>query len=513
MTTTDLKLILAHDLGTSGNKATLFTEKGQLVAAKTAAYETRYFNQTWAEQDPDDWWRAVSESTRELLEGVNPDQIAVVALSGQMMGCTCVDQAGLALRPSILYCDQRARREADALLSKISMEDAYRIVGHRISAVYSLEKLMWVKRNEPDIYARTHKTLCAKDYINFKFTGRMATDHSDASGTNAFDLNTMQWSDRMIELAEVDRALFPESLESVQVLGEITSEAARASGLRQGTPVVVGAGDGSAAAVGVGCVASGSAYHYLGSSSWIGTTADEMIFDPAMRIMNWAHAVPGRLNTLGAMQTAGAAYQWLKNEVCHEETRQASETGQSAYQRMNALVESSSPGAGGVVFLPHLLGERSPRWNSNARGTFVGMTLSTRRADLARAVMEGVTYNLAIISDILKTHVGFDEMTVIGGGAKGPVWLQMLADIFDVTIRLPNVLEEATSMGAAVVGGVGIGLFDRFDVIDRFLKIEETIDPIPENQRRYEKMKPIFESAYQGLTDTFDQIAALDFDD
>ncbi len=513
MTKTKNKMLLAHDLGTSGNKATLFTEEGQLVAAKTAAYETRYFNQTWAEQNPDDWWRAVCDSTRELLAEVDPRQIAVVALSGQMMGCTCVDRAGNPLRPSILYCDQRADREADSLLSKISMEDAYRIVGHRIAAVYSLEKLMWVKRNEPEVYARTHKMLCAKDYINFKLTGRMATDYSDASGTNAFDLNTMQWSDRMLELAEVDRAMFPEPLESIHVLGEITTEAAHATGLRRGTPVVVGAGDGSAASVGVGCVAPGSAYHYLGSSSWIGTTTDRMIFDPHMRIMNWAHAVPGQLHTVGAMQTAGSAYQWLKNEVCRSETHQAAEADQSPYELMNALVELSSPGAGGVVFLPHLLGERSPRWNSNARGTFVGMTLATRRADLVRAVMEGITYNLAIITDILRAHVGFDEITVIGGGAKGPVWLQMLADIFDVKIRRPNYLEEATSMGAAVVGGVGTGIFDRFDVIDRFLRIEETINPIEENQRRYEKMKPIFEATYQGLTDVFDQIAGLNFDE
>ena len=500
------KFLLAHDLGTSGNKATLFSEDGELLASRTCSYDTNYFNGTWAEQNPNDWWDAVCRSTQELLAEVGPVEIGAVALSGQMMGCLCVDKSGEPLRPSILYCDQRSDVEAASILEKVPLEEAYDIVGHRVAAVYSLEKLAWVKNNEPDIYAKTDKTLCAKDYINFKLTGRIATDFSDASGTNAFDLNTMQWSDRMIEAAGVERSMFPDPYESVHPLGEITSSASEATGLPVGTPVIVGGGDGSCAGVGVGCIRPGTAYNYLGSSSWIALTTERPIVDPAMRTMNWAHVVPGYLHPSGSVQTAGAAYAWLKSEICRAESEEAARTGENVYELINQLVEASTPGAGGVVFLPYLLGERSPRWNPKARGAFVGMTLASRREDMARAVMEGVTYNLGIIVDIFRGHVPMETMTVIGGGAKGRVWLQMMADIYDAKIQRPNFLEEATSMGAAVVGGVGAGVFENFDVIDRFITIEETVEPNRENQKQYAKMKPIFDETYHALVDVFNRM-------
>ena len=207
------KYLLAHDLGTSGNKATLYDEEGKLVASRTVAYSTRYFNGNWAEQEPAHWWRAVCDSTRALVEQVDSADIAVVALSGQMMGCTVVDKHGEVLRPSILYCDQRAEKQAARILEQIDLKSFYGIVGHRVSSSYTLEKLMWIRDHEPELYARTHRTLCAKDYINFRLSGRMATDYSDASGTNAFDLNTFQWSEKIIGLAGVDGAMFPEPMD------------------------------------------------------------------------------------------------------------------------------------------------------------------------------------------------------------------------------------------------------------------------------------------------------------
>ena len=315
------RYLLAHDLGTSGNKATLYTYDGALVASRTAAYDTHYFNGNWAEQDPEDWWRAICLSTRQLLEAAKAEasEVAVVALSGQMMGCTPVDREGAALRPSILYCDQRATAETAQVLSQIDLASFYRIVGHRASASYPLEKLMWVRDHEPAIYARTFKTLCAKDYINCRLTGRMATDYSDASGTNAFDLNTFRWSEKIVELAGLDGEKFPEPMESTAILGAITRQAAGETGLKEGTPVAVGGGDGSCAGVGVGCIRPGAAYNYLGSSSWVALTVKEPIVDPQMRTMNWAHCVPGYLHPSGTMQTAGASHNWLKNTLCQPE--------------------------------------------------------------------------------------------------------------------------------------------------------------------------------------------------
>ncbi|MCL2622681.1 MAG: xylulokinase [Planctomycetaceae bacterium] len=513
-----MQYLLAHDLGTSGNKATLFSEEGQLVASETISYRTNYFNRTWAEQNPSDWWDAICQSSQNLLAHakVDPASIAVVALSGQMMGCTCVDRNGNPLRPSILYCDQRSEKEAAKIIEKISMADAYKIVGHRIAAVYALEKLMWVKANEPDIYRQTAMTLCAKDYVNFRLTGTFATDFSDASGTNAFDINTMQWSDTMIEAAGVKRSMFPDAFDSTKVLGEITREAATATGLKPGTPVCIGGGDGSCAGVGVGCIKPGTAYNYLGSSSWVALTVKEPIVDPLMRTMNWAHVVPGYLHPSGSVQTAGAAYQWLKEKICTEEMVRAEQLGHNVYEIMNSLLMESPPGANGLIFLPYLLGERSPRWNPDARGAFLGLTLATTRSDIVRSVMEGITYNLGLIVDIFRKElsvgvptVPMETMTIIGGGAKSSIWLQMMADIYDVKVQRPNFLEEATSMGAAVVGGVGVGLFPDFETIDRFIRIEETIEPNRENQTHYAKMKPLFDKAYFALVDLFADMSKI----
>ncbi|KKK70085.1 hypothetical protein LCGC14_2927540, partial [marine sediment metagenome] len=221
------RYLLAHDLGTSGNKTVLFTVDGQMAAAKTFPYDTHYFNDNWAEQNPDDWWKAVCRSSQELLEGVDAGEIVAVALSGQMMGCLCVDRDGRPLRPSIIYCDQRAAEQTERILRRIDQRDFYNTTGHRASPSYSIEKLAWLKDHEPDVYADTHRMLNAKDYINFKLTDTMATDHSDASGTNAFDLNTYQWSAPIIDAAEVDGEKLPELKKSTDVLGTVTRDVRR----------------------------------------------------------------------------------------------------------------------------------------------------------------------------------------------------------------------------------------------------------------------------------------------
>lgn len=502
-------LLLAHDLGTSGNKATLFTADGRLLASQTCSYGTHYFHGNWAEQNPDDWWRAVCESSQRLLQGVDASDIACVALSGQMMGCTPVDRQGRALRPSILYCDQRADVQTARLLDRISPTEFYAIVGHRASPSYSLEKLMWIKDQEPEVFARTHKMLCAKDYINLQLTGQWATDYSDASGTNAFDLNTFRWSERILELAGIDAQLLPLPRPSTDLLGTLTAAAAQATGLLAGTPVAVGGGDGSCAGVGVGCVRPGTAYNYLGSSSWIALTVEKPIVDPQMRTMNWAHCVPGYLHPSGTMQAAGSSYKWLKDTVCTAESQQATAQGVDVYELINAEIEKSVPGARGVIFLPYMLGERTPRWNPHAKGAFIGLNLATRREDLLRAVMEGITMNLGIIVGIFRQHVPIEAITVIGGGAKGQVWRQMLADIYDCPIAKLNYLEEATSMGAAVIGGVAAGVFQDFDVIERFIRVEEVVRPNPANQSAYRKLLPIFEKCYHSLVEVYEDLAGL----
>ena len=501
------RYLLAHDLGTSGNKATLFTTDGKLVRSVTIAYRTHYFNTNWSEQDPEDWWRAVCESTRSLAADIDPHEVAAIAFSGQMMGCLCVDKDGRPLRPAILYSDQRAVAECEAILSQIDARDFYRITGHRASASYSVEKLMWVKAHEPEVYARTKKMLHAKDYINFRLTGVMASECSDGSGTNVMDLNTRCWSERLVKITGIDGEKLPDLKASTDVVGELTAEAARAVGLLPGIPVVAGGGDGVCAGVGVGSVKPGTTYNYLGSSSWIATTTEKPIYDEGMRTFVWAHAVPGYVHPCGTMQTAGSSLAWLKNEICSLEKAFAAEMGLSAYDLINKEIEKSPPGANGIIFLPYLLGERTPRWNPDAKGAFIGLTLGHTRADVLRAVMEGVTLNLSIILDIFRTQTPVREITVIGGGAKGEVWRRIMADVYQADIVRPNYLEEATSMGAAIIGGVGCGVFKNFDVTDRFIEVVDRTKPNAEHAGLYAEAKKLLNESYDALEPLFPRFA------
>lgn len=505
------RYLLAHDLGTSGNKATLFTDEGGLVASHTVPYATRYFNGNWAEQNPDDWWRAVCASTHALLAKVPAAEIAVVSLSGQMMGCTPVDAQGRALRPSLLYCDQRATAEADVLLAGIPLPEFYAIVGHRISASYTLEKLMWLRTHEPELYRRTCKTLCAKDYINCRLTGRMVTDFSDASGTNAFDLNTFRWSEKVLALAGVDPALFPDAVDSATIIGEVTGAAAKDTGLRAGTPVAAGGGDGSCAGVGVGCVRPGSAYNYLGSSSWIALTVEQPIVDPQMRTMNWAHCVKGYLHPSGTMQTAGSSFAWMRDQLCTPETDAAATGIESVFDLIEAEITATPAGAHGVLFLPYLLGERTPWWNPSARGAFIGLNLATTREDLLRAVMEGITLNLGLIVDIFRAHVPIDAITVIGGGAKSAVWRQIMADVYDCRVESLNYLDEATSIGAAVIGGVAAGVFRDFDIIRQFIAVEHVATPIAAHRELYRRRRHLLANAYHSLEGIYAELAKPEY--
>ncbi len=497
------RFLLAHDLGTSGNKASLFSIDGDLVDSRTTAYPTQYLRGNRAEQNPDDWWKAVCDSTRALLEGRDAAGIASVCFSGQMMGCLPVDNKGIPLRTHLLYCDQRATNETEALIGKISPEEIYRVTGHRPSASYALEKLMWVRNNQPEIYKKTWKMVNAKDYINFKLTGRMITEHNDASGTNAFDLATLDWSDTILDAAGIGREKLPESLPSISVIGEVTGTAAEATGLVKGTPVVAGAGDGGCATVGIGSVKPGITYNYLGSSSWISTTSKTPVTDPQMRTFTWVHPVPGFLQPCGTMQTAGSSYNWLKNELAHSEAHRAEKSDSNPYDLINKLIETSPPGANGILFLPYLLGERSPRWNPDAKGAFIGIGLESSRADMFRAVLEGISQNLGIILDIFREELSIDEIMVLGGGARGAVWRQILADVYGIPVSIPRHLEEATSMGAAVIGGVGCGALKSFDEVGRFNKITGTTFPLSENVKKYREMRSLFDEAYFSLEKLF----------
>lgn len=503
------KYLLAHDLGTSGNKAVLYSIEGDLIKSIVYSYDTHYFNNNWAEQDANAWWQAVANTTKKILEGIDPKDVEAVSFSGQMQGCVCIDSKGELLRPAIIWADQRAQKQTKKLTDQIQVSTFYKITGHRPSPAYSIEKLMWIKENEKEIYDKTYKMLLCKDYILFKLTGQFATDYSDASGTNAFDLNTMSWSDEILNVAEIDKDKLPIVLPSTHILGGVTHQAAAETGLLAGTPVVVGGGDGACATVGAGCIDEGDAYSCIGSSAWIALTSQKPIYDEEMRTFNFAHIVPNKIMPCGTMQAGGTSYSWLKRELAAYENYRAQDENKNTYELMNELANQSPAGARGLIYLPYLLGERSPRWNSDAKGAFIGLKMETKREDLFRSVLEGVCFNLNVILNCFKQHMDINQITVIGGGAKGALWRQIMADIYDMPVIKPNYLEEATSMGAAITAGVGAGIFKSFDKVHQFLKTEEITYPNEDNKKVYKKMYPIFNEAYESLTHVYNELAKL----
>ena len=333
------------------------------------------------------------------------------------------------------------------------IRDRYTTTGHPMNSSYTLEKLMWGKAKMPDVYKKTYKILSAKDYIIYKLTGQFLMDVSNGSATNAMDIREMNWSGKLIEGAGVDGEMFPELRDATYVTGEVSASMSLECGLAAGTPVVLGGGDGQCASVGAGSVAEGLTYISAGSSSWISTASKIPVFDKDMTITNFAHIVPGYVCPSGTMQTAGSALNWVKNTICRYETAEAKQSGGSPYDSMNEQIAASVPGAGGLLFLPYLMGERAPRWNPNAKGAFIGLKLSNTRGDILRSVIEGIGMNLDIILNTLRHDIPIREMGIIGGMAKGNIVCQIFADIMGMNTLYAHCSALYVSAGQQVSQG------------------------------------------------------------
>lgn len=494
-----MNYILAHDLGTSGNKAVLYSEDGKLVYSCTKNYGLKVENANWCEQNADDWWYAVVEVTRDVCSKFDAKDIATVSFSGQMMGCLCVDDKGNPLKNSLIWADMRATEEEKYIKSQISMWDFYKITGHRISSSYGGAKMMWIKNNEPEIYSKTYKFLNAKDYIILKLTGNFVTEYTDASSTTLWDIKNNRWSDEIVKIAGIDSKKLPTALESTAIAGTVTHEASKITGLLEGTPVVCGGGDGVCSAIGTACTKIGLAHSCMGTSSWIAVTGDKPVEDPLMKINTWPHIIPNCYLPFGTMQCGGGAYNWAVNELYKDDNDKFVTSGIEA---------GNSPiGAKGLLFLPYLIGERSPRWNPDAKGVFAGLTLEHNRGDMMRAVMEGVALNLNVILSTIKScGCPVDSIMTVGGGAKNDLWRRIFADVYNVKIEKPDNTDEATSMGAAITGGVGVGLYDSFDVASKFFAVEDTILPNEENNKKYNKIAQLFDECYELMEPLFPKL-------
>lgn len=504
--------ILAHDLGTTGNKATIYNVEGKLIASSYDEYPCNYFGHNCAEQDPLDWWAAVCSSTMKVLDvaGISPKEIACVSFSGHMMGCVPVDKDANPLRPAIIWADSRSVDQAQHLVNEVGMEEGYRITGHRILPMYTASKIMWIMEHEPDVFKKVHKILHTKDFIVAKMTGKFVTDFSDASGMNLLDLKAHDWSKPLIKASGIPVEVLPEVHPSTYVAGEVTKKASEETGLAVGTPVVIGGGDGPCAAVGAGVISEGSAYNYFGSAAWIAITTKEPLYDPEMRTFVFIHLDPDLYMPTGASNNGGYSYQWFRNAVWPVEKQMSTDLGLSVYDVMGKRAESVEPGADKLLFLPYIRGERCPYDNADARGAFIGLTPNHTKDHLTRAVLEGVVFNQRIILDALESQgAEIGDMWVIGGGAQSSLWRQIMADIYNKRIIQPRLLQEATSLGAAVAGGVGVGLFKNFKAAEKMIEAVNTHEPDPAAHAYYEKLYGIFRSAYAGSENVFNQLAEL----
>ncbi|MBN1936888.1 MAG: xylulokinase [Anaerolineae bacterium] len=502
-----MSVILAHDLGTTGNKATLFdTQTSTTIDSTFQAYDTAYPYPNWAEQDPADWQRALIGCTHRLLDETNlaPSRIAAVSFSGHMQGALIVDREGAPLRTAIIWADQRATEQTARIAQTCGKVEVYRRTGCQVSPSYTAAKLMWIRDCQPDLYRRAFKVLQPKDYAVYLLTGVWATDYSDASGTQLFDLAARHWATDLIAALDLDPGLFPDAHPSTQVIGTVTPQAAVQTGLRAGTPVVIGGGDGACATVGAGAVQPGDAYNYIGSSAWIAVTTKRPLIDPQQRTFTFCHLDPALYFSVGTTQAAGGSYGWLER-LFH--------TGDSEpdYQELDTLAAQNLPGAGGLIFLPHLLGERSPYWNPLARGAFVGLTMPHERGALARAVLEGVAFNMCLTLDTLRENgVEIAQMRLIGGGARSALWRQILADVYGLPILLPHLTAEATALGAALAGGVGVGIYPDFSVAKQIIPARLAEQPIAAHHSCYQVLYGLYQDAYRALEPIFARLSTLD---
>jgi xylulokinase len=495
-------VIISHDVGTTGDKATLVSNDGAVVASVSVPYPAEFGSGGRAEQDPLDWWAAMCEANRALLarSGTSANAIDAVAFSGQMMGVVPVDRAGDVIRPAIIWADSRAGEQSDALIARVGLERAYAITGHRLSPNYSLAKVMWLRDNEPEAFARIDAVLQAKDYLAYRLTGVRATDPSDASGTNAFDQRSGGWSDELLQAAGIGHELLPEIVESTTVIGTVTRSAARESGLTEGTPVVIGGGDGPMAALGAGIIdAASGAYAYLGSSSWVSVSADAPLHDPLMRSMTFNHVVPGQFVPTATMQAGGASLQWVTSVLAPGDDQR--------YATLLGGARDAVAAHDGLFFLPHLLGERSPYWNPAARGAFVGLQMHHERAHLTRAVLEGIAFNLRTgLRAFTENGIPVPSIDAIGGAANAGLLLEIFADVWGIPVRARELVDEANSIGAAVVGGVAVGIFDSFAQAGTFSGGAGGQAPDQQRHQRYSEGYERFLDAYRRLEPWFDAL-------
>src|SRR6266851_1646128 len=481
------------DIGTGGTRALLVDASGKVRAAHTAAHEDmRMERPLWAEQRPEDWWRAAVEAIRGVLAaaGVSGKNVKGVGMSGQMHGLTLLDSAGEVIRPALIWCDQRSQPQVDFINQTIGKENVLVAIANPVLTGFTLPKLLWVRDHEPRSFRRVRKMLLPKDYIRYRLTGDFATDVSDASGTALFDVVRRRWSFDMMDRLGLDRAILPAAAESSDVTGVISKEAAELSGLQAGTPVVGGGGDQAASAVGNGIVEPGIVSCTLGTSGVVFAHMENVAYDAAGRVHTFCHAVRGKWHVMGVTQAAGLSLQWFRNQLAPG----------ADYEALTAEAAGAPAGSQGLFWIPYLMGERTPHLDATARGGWIGLTARHTRADLIRSLLEGVSYSQRDCLDIIEAlGVPVSSVRASGGGAQSMFWRQLLADVLHKSVVTLQT-QEGSAYGAALLALAGTGEYGSVPEVCRAAIHEvESVAPRAAEAAFYQKNHAIYRALYPAL--------------
>ncbi len=504
--------ILGIDVGTSGTKADLFDLLGNVIAGASREYPLSQPRNDWAEQDPEDWADAVIQAVSEVVKksGVNALQIRGVGLTGQMHGLVMLDAQGEVLRPAILWCDQRTKAECEEINRIVGAQRYVQLAANPPMPGFTAPKILWVKKHEPQVFDRCRHILLPKDYIRYRLTGEFATEVSDASGTGLLDVPRRCWSREILEKLEIPEAYLGKVYESPEVTGKITAGAAQRTGLAAGTIVAGGAGDNAAAAVGTGVICDGRAFTTIGTSGVVFAHSDAMRMDTQGRVHTFCCAVPGKWHVMGVTQSAGLSLKWFRDQFCAKEIETARGMGVDPYVLMDQQAEKVPYGANRLIYLPYLMGERSPHPDSDCRGVFFGLSAVHTRQDMLRAVMEGVIYSLCDCTDVLREmNIAPTQMRACGGGAASFLWRQMLADALGCEV-VTTAGGEGACLGAAILAGVGAGLYTSVEQgCEAAVRINAPQKPVSQNHKLIQPYYAVYKSLYPSLKEAYGRLASI----
>ena len=488
---------LGIDVGTGGTRAVLIDSAGRVICSATAEHAPMSCPQIgWAEQSPEDWWRAACEAVKACLaKAPSAENVTAIGLTGQMHGLVLLDEHDQVVRPAIIWCDQRTEEECREITKQVGAQRLIELTANPALTGFTLPKIWWVRRHEPELWARVRSLMLPKDYIRFRLTGERAIDVADASGTLMFDVVHRRWSKAMLEISQVEESLLPKVFESPEISGRVHPEGAKQSGLRTGIPVVAGAGDQAAGAVGMGIVKPGAVSATIGTSGVVFAATSAPVLEPHGRIHTFCHAIPNRWHVMGVTQGAGLSLRWFRDQF-----GAGSEDGRDPYVRLAEEAAKAPPGSDGLLWAPYLMGERTPHLDPNARGALVGITAQHTRGHVIRAILEGVAFSLKDSLTLFKEiGVPIESIRLSGGGARSALWQQIQADIYEMPVELTEA-DEGPAYGAALLAGVGTGHWPSVEVAcEAAVRVAKIIQPNPKVAAQMKRQYAQYRKLYPAL--------------